>query len=554
MKNLKLYIAAFLLFPVIYLSSKDSEYDKTHDGCTDIIVGKLASVDGSVITSHTGCCSECRVHVVHGRKYKKGAKAPVYYGLQDVKKPLNEYGKILGYIPQVEKTYTYFHSGYSHMNEHQLAIGESTLSQKDELKVDITTGKQIMTIEQAMVFALQRCRRAREAIRLITSLVDKYGFLPSCGPESEALCIADPEEAWVLEVFSVGPDWSPESGKPGAIWAAQRVPDDHVAIVPNWSIIKEIDPNDHENFMVSENYMQVAIDHGWYDPKSGEPFIWQKAYSPTPREWAISRLWLFYSTVAPNLKDWPNRKLTNPYRGYDSYHQYIEDISIYPFSVKPDKKLSVRDVIDFQRSIYEGTIYDMTADIDWFVPDKNGNLKKSPLATPFPTRDMRELLDITYRRMVSRGGYGMVAQCRSWLPDPVGGVYWFYLDNQYVSTYVPIYAGVQQIADSYKEYDPDHFSDTSARWAIDFVDNLLYLKWQEAIKDLRKLRDPLEDKFFNDQPEIDSKACDLYKKDERVAKNFLTEYTNSCMDSVVAMYRKLRYLLISKYTNNKQGL
>ncbi len=551
-----LYISVSLILEFVFSSSNyPQELNREYiNGCTDIIVGKLASVDGSVITSHTGCAPECRVHVVPAKKYKKGEMAPVYYGLQDIKKPLYEYGEIIGYIPQVEQTYAYFHSGYSHINEHQLAIGESTLSQKKELQVDRETGKQIMTIEQAMGFALQRCKMAREAIKLITSLVEKYGFLPSCGPESEALCIADPDEAWVLEVFSVGTDWEPDSGDLGAIWAAQRVPHDHIAIVPNWSIIKEIDLDDPDNFMASENYMQVAIDHGWYDPNGGGPFIWQNVYSPVPREWAISRFWLFFSTFAPSLKDLPDKKLTNPYKGYDAYHQYLEDISIYPFSAKPDRKLSVQDVIAFQRSVYEGTIYDMTVDFDWFVPDGKGGMKKSPLATPFPTKDMRELLDLTYRRMVSRGGYGMVAQLRGWLPAPIGGVYWFYLDNQHVSTYVPIYAGVQEISPLYKTYDPDKFDDNSARWAIDFVDNLLYLKWQEAIKDLRALRDPLEASFFAEQDSIDAKALELYNKSPKNGKQFLTEYTQSKMEQTVKMYRELKELLITKYTNNKQGL
>lgn len=534
------------MFLVVFVNAQDH--------CTDIIVGKNASVDGSVITSHTGCCPECRVHVVPAQTFKKGAMAPVYYGLQDVKKPLHKYGKILGYIPQVEKTYAYFHTGYPQMNEHQLAIGESTLSQRDELKVDETIGKQIMTIEQAQLFALQRCKTAREAIKLITSLVEKYGFLPSCGPESEALCIVDPNEAWVLEVFSVGMDWEPEKGELGAIWAAQRVPDDHVAIVPNWSIIKEIDLNNPDYFMASENYMQVAIDHGWYDPEEGKPFIWQEIYAPIPREWAVSRLWLFYSTVAPNFKEWPKKKLFTPFSGYNAYHQYLEDISYYPFSVKPEKRLSVQDVIAFQRSVFEGTIYDMTADADWFVPDGKGGMVKSPLATPFPTKDMRELLDITWRRMVSRGGYGMVAQVRGWLPDPIGGVYWFYLDNQHVSTYVPIYAGVQEISPLYKNYDPDKFSEDSARWAIDFVDNLLYLRWQDAIKDLRAVRDPIEAEFFEKQASIDAKALELYKKDPKQAKKFLTDYTRSSMEKIVKMYKDLRNFLITKYTNNKLGL
>ncbi|MGD2295149.1 MAG: C69 family dipeptidase [Candidatus Aminicenantes bacterium] len=539
------FVLGFVFFPSGVLAQ---------DACTDIIVGKKASVDGSVITSHTGCCEECRVHVVPAQTFKKGDMAPVYYGLQDVRKPLHQYGEIIGHIPQVEKTYAYFHSGYSHMNEFQLAIGESTLSQRDELKVDRKTGKQIMTIEQAMVFALQRNKKARGAVRQIASLVEKYGFLPSCGPESEALCIADPDEAWIMEVFSVGPDWEPESGQLGAIWAAQRVPDDHIAIVPNWSVIKEIDLSKPDHFMASSNYKQVAIDFGWYDPEEGKPFVWQEAYAPLPREWAVSRFWLFFTKFAPSLKEWPDKKQHHPFSGYDAYHQYIEPLSHYPFSVKPEKKVSVQDVIAFQRSVFEGTIYDMTADTDWLVPDGKGGLKKSPLTTPFPTRDMRELLDITWRRMVSRGGYGMVAQLRSWLPDPIGGVYWFYLDNQHVSTYVPIYAGVQRIPPLYKTYNPDKFSENSARWVIDFVDNLLYLRWQEAIKDLRAVRDPLEAGFFRRQNDVDTRALELYKKNPQKAKKYLTEFTRESMEQIVDMYRKLCILLITKYTNNKLGL
>lgn len=520
--------------------------------CTDIVVGREASADGSVITSHTGAAPECRVHVVPAMDFPVGVMANVHYGLQDVNKAFGTYGEVIGQIPQAAHTYKYFHSGYSHMNEFQLAIGESTMSQKAELQVSRETGKQIMTIEQAQVFALQRCKTARQAVVLIGSLLDEYGFLPSCGPESEALCIADPNEAWVFEVFSMGPDWEP--GQPGAIWAAQRVPDDHIAIVPNWSIIKEINIKDKDNFLASDNYKQEAIDRGWYDPRSGKPFIWQEAYSPLPREWAVGRFWLFFKTFAPSFADWPDKNADSPYDVNRPYTQYIEPLSYFPFSVKPDKKLSVQDVIAFQRSLFEGTIYDMTADKAWLVPDKDGMLRKSPLTTPFPTRNMRELLNITYRRMVSRGGYGMVAQLRNWLPDPIGGVYWYYADNQYVSTYLPIYAGATEISPYLKEYDPEAYSETSYRWAVDFVDNLLYLKWQDAIRDLKALRDPLEASFFEKQAEVEKEAVFLYEKIPGSAIKYLTGYSLQCQEEAMQMYGELKNTLITKYTNNKQGL
>ena len=524
--------------------------------CTDIVVGKKASVDGSVITSHTGASRNGgAVQVVPAQTHEPGTMAPVYWGMLDAKGPFTSFGEVIGHIPQVERTYRYFHSAYSHMNEHQLAIAETTMSQREELDADRGDGaRQIMTIEQAQAFALQRCKTAREAVELIGSLVEEYGFLPSAGG-AEALAIADPNEAWVMEVFAVGPDWDPASGELGAIWAAQRVPDDHVTVIPNWSVIKEIDLGDRNNFMASSNSIQVAVDNGWFDPQAGRPFVWQDAYSPpVTGEWAINRLWLFYSTVAPSLKEWPDRSLKKPFDGYDAYHHPIEPLSFYPFSVKPEKKLSVQDVIGFQRSVFEGTIYDMTADTDWLVPDEDGKLVKSPLTTPFPTSHLRQLLDITWHRNVSKGGYGMVAQLRSWLPDPIGGVYWLYLDNQYMSTYVPIHAGVQEISPYFETYDYESFSEDSARWLIDFVDNLLYLRWQEAMEDVRAERDPLEASFFATQEKVEKEALELYQRSPKEAETFLTSLARERMEKVVELYRKLRNQLITKYTNNHEWL
>jgi dipeptidase len=232
------------------------------------------------------------------------------------------------------------------------------------------------------------------------------------------------------------------------------------------------------------------------------------------------------------------------------YSQAIEGAAFYPFSVKVEKKLSVQDIINFQRSVSKDTIYDMTADPAWLVPGPQGSYVKSPLTTPFPSSDLKKLLSIQSHRNIASHGYGMVAQLRDWLPDAIGGVYWFYVDNPYVSTHVPIYAGVQEISPLYKTYDMSEFSDNSARWAVDFVDNLLHLKWQEAIKDLLAVRDPMEEEFFKRQPEIEEKALDFYKKDPEAAKKFLTDLTKSRMEQIVQMYRGLRYTLITKYSNN----
>jgi dipeptidase len=522
--------------------------------CTIIAVGKKVSADGSVIISHTDCGPDNRIRVVHGRTYKKGEMAPVYWGIQDIHRPLDDYGDVLGQIPQVEKTYTYFHSAYPHMNEHQLAIAESTTSQRKELKVDQSVCKQIMTVEQAQAFALQRFTSAREATAFIGQLMSQYGFLPSCVGESETLVIGDTEEIWIIELFSVGSDWDPESGKPGAIWVAQRVPDDHALVVANWSIIKEVDEKDSENFIFSSNYKQFAIDKGWYQPEGSKPFILQEVYAPIFREWASNRMWLFYSTYAPNYADWPERNLSDGHMmGYNQYIQYVEPLSLYPTTVKPERKISIQEVKAFQRSTFEGTIYDKTEDYDWYVPDGKGGIKKSPLATPFPSKDMRELLDINNRRNVARpqGYYGMIAQLRGWLPDPIGGIYWVFLDNAYTSPYVPIYAGTQETADCYKNFDPTTYSNQSACWAIDFVDNMLYLKWQDMVEDVWKVRDPYEEQLFSERDKVDQEALALYKKNPGKALDYLTDYSKGKMETVLEMYNGLHDQLIVKYSNSR---
>jgi dipeptidase len=342
----------------------------TGQSCTVIAVGKDASKDGSVIVSHSDAGPDSRIRVIHGRRHEPDAMAPVHWGIQDATRALDDLGDVLGYIPQVAETFTYFQSAYSQMNEFQLAIAESTTSQRPELIVERGQGEQIMTIEQAQIFALERCRAARDAVRLIGELMETYGFLPSSGDGSESLVVADTNEAWVFEVVGVGPGWVRSTGAPGAVWAAQRLPDNHACMIPNWSIIKEIDPDDTDNFMVSERYMQESIDRGWYDPASGRPFIWQEAYAPTPVEFATSRFWLFFSTWAPGLADWPDRFIgKDVHKTLNQYFQYVEPLSVYPFSVAPEKKMSVRDVIAFQRSTFEGTIYDITAQPQWLVSD-----------------------------------------------------------------------------------------------------------------------------------------------------------------------------------------
>ena len=552
MKKAITYILFVLVFIAVFPVASPAADD---EGCTVIAVGKKATADGSVILSHTDAGPDSRIYIVPAARHKPGAKAPVYWGIQDARLPLRDDGEILGTIPQAAETYAYIHSAYPHMNEYQLAIAESTINQRPELAVTRETGKQIMTVEQAEVFALQRCKKARDAVKLIGSLMETYGFLPSSGDGAEDLVVGDPDEAWVLEIFGVGPGWTPESGRPGAIWAAQRLGDDQALIIPNWSIIKEIRAEDKEHFMVSSNYMQAAVERGWYDPASGKPFVWQETYAPLPVEFATSRFWLFYSTFMPNLAAWPDRKLgKNPMATINPYHQIVEPLSLYPFSAAPEKKISLADVIAFQRSVFAGTIYDFTAQPQWLVSDGRGGFKVSPLATPFPGSDLRALLKLSNRRPVARhrGHYGMVCQLRAWLPDAIGGVYWVYQDNPMISPYVPVYAGCSDTAPSYQTYDPEQYSDRSARWTIDFVDNLCNLRFQDAVQEVLAMRQPFEAEIFAGQEKIEKEALRLHAASPRRAKAFLTAYCRRNMEKVPPLYLQIRDRLITLFTNNRE--
>lgn len=540
-----------LLVILLFAVSRPAE----DEGCTVIAVGRKASADGSVILSHTDAGPDSRIYIVPAARHRPGEKAAVLWGIQDPSRPLRDDGEVLGTIPQAAETFAYIHSAYPHMNEHQLAIAESTIDQRPELAASRETGGQIMTVEQAEIFALQRCRKARDAVKLIGALMETYGFLPSSGDGGEDLVVGDPGEAWVMEIFGVGPGWSRESGRPGAIWAAQRLGDDQALIIPNWSIIKEIDAADAERFMVSSNYMQEAVARGWHDPKTGKPFVWQEAYAPLPLEFATSRFWLFYSTFMPGLRKWPERKLgKNPMATINPYYQTVEPLSIYPFSAAPEKKISLQDVIAFQRSVFEGTIYDFTAQPQWLVSDGQGGMKLSPLATPFPGSDLRALLKLSNRRPVARhrGHYGMVCQLRSWLPDAVGGVYWVYQDNPYISPYVPVYAGCTDTAPCYQTYDPENYSDRSARWTIDAVDNLCNLRFQDAAREVQAMRRPFEEKIFADQERIEKEALARFRRSPERARAFLTAYCRGLMDEVPPLYVRMRERLLTRFTNNRE--
>lgn len=510
----------FMLIAVLILSSSAL-------ACTDIVVGKEASTDGSVITSHTvDGRYDSRIQIIPAQDHESGTMAPVYENIvygdhMDLVK--------LGEIPQAEHTYKYFHGAYPYANEHQLIIGETTLGGARE-----TTNSEeaIMTIEQLEIFALQRTKTAREAIKLMGKLAEKYGYKESCYL-GECLTVADKNEVWVFEIFGVGPLWTPESGKSGAVWAAKKVPDNHVTVVPNFSRIRKIDP-DADDMMVSNNYIQVAEELGIYDSESNEEFYWNEVYGDVKDDTSL-RLWRVYSEMAPS-KNW-------------NYNKAAE----YPFSIKPDKKVSAQDVIAMFRDTSENSPYDMADDENWYYEDENGEMKKSVYATPQADGAARELLDLEYYRPIARYycSYFFVSQSRNWLPDEIGGVIWFGLDNPENSPLIPMNVGVESVPTSWKTLNRDKFDRDSSWWAFARVDDFVNLRYGELKPQVDAVLKPMQNHMFELQKEIEQKAVILdITQDKKAVKELLTNHTNSLMHWTENRYWKLGDELYYQLNNN----
>lgn len=513
---------------------EDSPYGR--EGCTVIIVGKDASVDGSVITTHTCDCGLCdwTWRYIPPADHKPGEMRKIYHIDQFKSIPPEKGLKWDVYvenftgleIPQVPHTYGYLHGAFGYMNDQQLAIGESTIGCRKEMNNKTPAPK--FDITMLTILAMERCKTAREAIKLMGSLAEKYGY--GYTDTGEMLAVADPNEVWIFEIMPVGPLWTPKSGKPGAIWCAQRVPDDHVSVCANESRIGEIDLNNPDYFMASSNVISYAVEHGYWDPKSGEPFNWKKAYSPSEHSalssnGARGRLWRFFNLVAPSKKfspDTPNMEL--------------------PFSVKPDRKLSVKDVMALTRDKYQGTIFDPARGLQ-------GGPFKNPNYLPYGFKLDGKKYNTPRPISVNRAEYVTVTQCRSWLPDIIGGIVWIAFGAQDTSCFMPFYAGVNRIPESFKIGDHWVFDRKSARWAFDYVDFHTQVVYSLAIQDVRKEQEKWESAALKWIPIIDKIALDLYKKDPSKAKEFLTDFCINNANNVINAWWELGDRLLVKYNH-----
>ena len=528
-----------IFFPLSVYTTTECENcdtDFPRDGCTVIIVGKNASVDGSVMTTHTCDCGSCdwTWRYVSPADHEPGATRKIYHisqyktwhpkeGLKWEK--INEEFTGLE-IPQPARTYGYLHGMFGYMNEHQLAIGESTIGCHRKMrnptpsaKIDLTTLTQL---------AMERCKTAREAIQFMGEITEKHGY--GFYDDGEMLAVADPDEVWIFEIMPVGPLWTPKSGKPGSIWCAQRVPDNHVSVCPNESRIGEINLDKSDYFMASSNAISYAVEHGYYDPNSGKPFNWKKAYSPSEYSaWSSqgsrARLWCLFDVMAPSQElspRTPNMEL--------------------PFSVKPDKKLSVQDVMNLTRYKFEGTQFDP-------VRGLQGGPFKNPNYLPRPFK----LDDKTYNTArfvgVNRAEYVTVTQCRDWLPNPVGGIVWLAFGAQDTACFMPLYIGIDAIPESFMIGDHFVFDRKAARWAFDYVDFHTQVVYSHSIKDVRKTQEKWEGGAVARTPSIDKVAQELFKQNPKMVTEFLTDYCINNANRVVDAWWELGDQLLIKFNH-----
>lgn len=502
------------------------------ESCTSIQVGRLATVDGSVITCHT-CDGPYRqwVNIVPHQKWPEKSMNKISSGKMHTETPTDLRGIVqTGEIPQVPETYRFLNTAYPAMNEHGLVVGETTIGGRREL----VNNEGMFMIEEIERVVLERCKTAREAIKLAGELVKQYGY----GDYGESITIADGKEVWHFEIMGAGPL------EKGAVWAAVRIPDDHVGISANIPRIAEVNLKDPDHYMASDNVFQLAQDMGWWDPKSGKPFKFWEAYSG--RKPFSTREYFVLSTLAPSLKlDVNGAEL--------------------PFSVKPEKKLSVRDILAIYRNPYEGMDLDMTKNL--LVPKgrprgQGGEqgaaqpaapeMGPSPIASAWMSRDVMNLVNtlkpgtITPQRTIPISGcaYATVIQVRGWLPPSVGAICWFAFDNPAMSARIPVFAGTTELPPSFEICGQHRFRLDSAAWAFRRANRLATLKWGMTKKTIDDTIAEFENKAFADLPLLEKKVQEILAsktpdKEPFTVEQYLTKYTNDTARAAIQKYLEL---------------
>lgn len=477
--------------------------------CTNFIFTKGSTTDGSTMVTYTADS-----HTLYGELYFRPAKDYPEGAMMDIYEW--DTGEFRGKIKQARHTY----SVVGNINEYQLAIGETTYGGREEL-IDTTA---IMDYGSLIYIALQRCKTAREAIKLIGDLMAEYGYFSS----GESFSIVDPNEAWIMEMISKGP------GNKGAVWVAMRIPDGYVSAHANQARITNFPLNDPDNCLYAKDVITFARDKGYFKGTDSE-FSFCDAYAPIDfgaARFCEARVWSGFNRMNKDMGK------------YLDYAMGENLKNKMPLWIKPDKKLSVYEVMEIMRDHYEGTPMDMTNDVG-----------AGAYNCPYRWRPMTWKVDgVDYfnERAIStqQTGFSFVAQCRSWMPAPIGGILWFGVDDSYSTVYAPMYCGMTKVPETFAVGNGAmmKFSENSAFWVFNQVSNFAYTRYKDMIPEIRKVQKELEMKFIQEQvPVIDKKAEELYKKSPKKATEFLTTYSVNTGNDVVKRWKDLYAYLFTRY-------
>lgn len=480
--------------------------------CSNLIVGKKASVDGSVMVSYNADDYGMFGHLCHypAGTHPKGSMRQIYDW---------DSGVYHGEIEEAPVTYNVI----GNINEFQLSIGETTYGGREEM-VD-STG--ILDYGSLIYVTLQRAKTAREAISVMTSLVEKYGY----NSEGETFSICDPNEAWIMEMQGTG------AGSKGVVWVAMRIPDDAICAHANQSRIGKFNMKDKKNVLYSKNVISYARKMGWFNGKDSD-FSWKNTYAfPdfSGRRFCDARVWSFFNHYADD---------------FDRYLPWAlgkdKDAEDMPLWIVPNRKLSVADVENGMRDHYEGTALALD------TTSIGGGIYEMPYRpTPLTfTVDGKQYFN---ERPIStqQTAFTFVSQLRSWLPREIGGVLWFGNDDANMVAYTPVYCGntVQPACYNTKGADAVTFSSDNAFWLCNMVSNMVYPRYSQLFPELKAVRDSLETSYFANQASIEKQAVDLYQTDKAAALKLLNNYSSAKADEMLASWKRLATRIIVKYND-----
>lgn len=504
--NISKQIKTFALAAIMSASAMEAS------ACTNLIVGKKASVDGSVLVSYNADDYGMFGHLCHypAGTHQKGEMRKIFDW---------DTGEYHGEIPEAPVTYNVI----GNINEFQLSIGETTYGGREEM-VD-TTG--ILDYGSLIYVTLQRAKTAREAISVMTSLVEKYGYCSS----GETFSICDPNEAWIMEMMGTGP------GSKGVVWVAMRIPDDAICAHANQSRIGKFDMRDKKNVVCSKNVISYARKMGWFTGRDAD-FSWKNTYARpdfSGRRFCDARVWSFFNHYQ---------------KGFDRYLPWAlgkdpnaEDM---PLWIVPDRKLSVHDVQMGMRDHYEGTA--MALD----TTNVGGGIYQMPYR-PTPLQFKVDGKTYFNERPIStqQTAFSFVSQLRSWMPREIGGVIWFGNDDANMIAYTPVYCGNTVQPECYNTPGANAvtFSDKNAFWVCNWVSNMVYPRYSQIFPELQAVRDSLESSYFARQADFEKKAMNLYATDKPSALRMLNEYSVEKAQQMLAEWKNLAIRIIVKYND-----